>query len=238
MERISFSYLVSLAIKNIKVLIITALCFAIGTTAYCLVFEKPTYTATSQLMVATSSVALDKYTDGGGIQNADISASLNLAVTTKEILQSDGLLNRLASRMNNIYTCEELKSRQSITRHSEAALLLRISFTASSKAEAMGIANQYIALAPDYIKEFIPSAHLVPVEARSVTKTAGFDLRDIFYMTAFGFILAYLFMLIKEAKSPVICDEYKLVNNFDLDVIGCVPQYSNPCNSDDEEDNK
>ncbi len=236
MERITFSYLVSLALKNIKVLIITALCFAIGTTAYCLVFEKPTYTATSQLMVATSGVALDKYTDGGGIQNSDISASLNLAVTTKELLQSDELLSSLAKKMNNIYSCEDLKSRQSITRYSEAALLLRISFTASSKAEAIAIANEYIKLAPAFVREFIPSAYLVPIEASSVTKTAGFSVRDIFYMTAFGIILAYLVLLVKEAKSPVIRDEYKLLNNFEVDIIGSVPQFSLGCKPDNDKE--
>lgn len=231
MEELSLSYLIKLAFKNIKVLIITALCVAVASTTLGFLLLRPTYTATHELMVSTQPFA-DPDNISGGLNNADIIASLNIAVTTQELLQSDGLLNQLAEKLGNGYTAEQLKDRQTITRSSESALIFEVSFLGASEEESVNITSEYMQLAPGFVKEFIPSAHLVPIDPSSIKENASFGLKEIFAITAFGVALAYMIILFKEQNTPIIRDEYKFVNNFDLEIIGRVPQYSLTGDSD------
>ena len=140
--------LVRIALKNILVLIIAAVVFAVATFTYCEFVTLPVYSASGSLIV-TNGTIIDEYAERDTLQNTDIVASKNISDTIIDVLSTKGIYKSLANSIDNKYTYGNLISRSRISKSDNNSLAIKISFTANNSREAVELVNSYLQLAPD-----------------------------------------------------------------------------------------
>ncbi len=234
MNNISLISLLKLALKHIYVLILAGVVFAAVAFSYCKFVAVPKYSATGSILVTNGSMINNTQspdtssTSSKNVSYTDINASLQLADTINDILNTNDIYKELSNEDGNRYTYTNLKSRSSVRRRSTDSLFIDITFTASTPEEALRLANKFLNLTPEYVKEYIPSANAAV--ATQPDKAAKTYPRTSLYTLAAGLcgvILAYAVVYIVSLTNNSIKDEEDIVNNYDIPVLGNVPDFAN-----------
>lgn len=234
MNNISLISLLKLALKHIYVLILAGVVFAAVAFSYCKFVAVPKYSATGSILVTNGSMINNTQspdtssTSSKNVSYTDINASLQLADTINDILNTNDIYKELSLEDGNRYTYTNLKSRSSVRRRSTDSLFIDITFTASTPEEALRLANKFLNLTPEYVKEYIPSANAAV--ATQPDKAAKTYPRTSLYTLAAGLcgvILAYAVVYIVSLTNNSIKDEEDIVNNYDIPVLGNVPDFAN-----------
>lgn len=236
MNNISLLSLAKLAWKYVYVLIAAAVLCAALAFSYCSFIAVPQYSATGSVLV-TNGAIINSEQEGDTsskktVSTTDISASLYLANTIAEILQTNDIYRELAADTGNEYTYTELKSRVTVNRRSEETMFIDISFVASTPEEAKSLTNSFLELAPDYISEFIPnSTSSVTTKAdQAVLKYPRTGI-TVFVAAVVGALLSYAAIYIISLLNTTIKDEDDIKNNYTLTVIGNIPDFANAASS-------
>lgn len=234
MNNISLISLLKLAFKHIYVLILAGVVFAAVAFSYCKFVAVPKYSATGSILVTNGSMINNTQspdtssTSSKNVSYTDINASLQLADTINDILNTNDIYKELSLEDGNRYTYSNLKNRSSVRRRSTDSLFIDITFTASTPEEALRLANKFLNLTPEYVKEYIPSANAAV--ATQPDKAAKTYPRTSLYTLAAGLcgvILAYAVVYIVSLTNNSIKDEEDIVNNYDIPVLGNVPDFAN-----------
>ena len=131
MERFDLVPIFKMAIKNIFILLLVGILFAVSMFTYCKFFATPKYSATGSLLVTNGAILTDLSTgERSTLNNTDIVASINLVETVSDILNTTGIYQRLAENLDYEYTYKDLMARVSIARKSTDSLFIKISFIA------------------------------------------------------------------------------------------------------------
>lgn len=233
-NNISLISLLKLALKHIYALILAGVVFAAIAFSYCKFVAVPKYSATGSVLVTNGSIINDTQssatssTSSRNISYTDINASLQLADTINDILNTNDIYKELSNEDGNRYTYSNLKSRSSVKRRSTDSLFNDVTFTASTPEEALRLANKFLNLTPDYVKDYIPSANTaIATQPDRAGKT--YPRTSLYTMTAglCGVILAYAVVYIISLTNNSIKDEDDIVNHYDIPVLGNVPDFAN-----------
>lgn len=227
-KTINIMDLVMLAWRRIWIIILAAVVCAAGAFSYCKLFITPSYSATASILVTNGAVttSYDETTDK--VSGSDISASLYLAYTVVDILNTPDIYKKVADSMGNGYEYQNLMSRSSVARRSEETLFVDVTFTSTDPKEAMRIANKYVEVACEYIPEFIPSSRaMIASTAIKSVMTYPRTMMTTAVAGLVGAVASYIILFIIESLNRSIKGEEDFTANFDVPLLGAVPDFEN-----------
>lgn len=233
MKNISLFALVEIALKHIFIIIAAAMILAVGTFCYCEFVAVPQYSATGSIMVTNGGIVSvdtykeDEFGEEENLNNTDIQASLSFANTVTDILNTNGIFKELSAELDGRYSYSQLKSFSSISRRNNNTLFIDISFSATSREEAITLVNEYLKLVPEYINSFVPKT---AVTATSTADTAGKIYPRTLISSAIGGIvgaaIAYAIIFLIYCANTVIKGEEDFRDRFDLPILGSIPDFA------------
>ena len=116
----------------------------------------------------------------------------------------------------------------SIARRSEDTLFVDITFSSTDPKEAMRIANKFAEISCEYIPGFIPSARAnVASTAIKSIMTYPRTLMTTGVAGVIGAVAAYIVVFIIESMNRAIKGEEDFTSNFDVPLLGAVPDFEN-----------
>ena len=98
MNNLSLYHLFRLLLKNVFVIILTAAVFGVSAFSYCKYFVDEKFAATGSVLV-TNGAILYETENSDSIQSSDITASINLLTTIKDILSTTDIYKKLAEEL-------------------------------------------------------------------------------------------------------------------------------------------
>lgn len=227
-KTINIMDLVMLALRHIWIIVLAAVIFAAGAFSYCKFFITPSYSAKASILVTNGAVITSYAETTDKISGSDISASLYLSYTVVDILNTPDIYKKVADQLGKDYNYQGLMGCSSIARRSEETLFIDVTFSSTDPKEAMRIANKFVEVACGYIPEFIPSAR---ANVASTAIKASMTYPRTFMTTGVagvvGAVAAYIVLFIIESMNRAIKGEEDFTNNFDVPLLGAVPDFEN-----------
>lgn len=227
MNEISLSTILRMLLHRLWAIILATVLCATLAFSYCKFLVTPVYQTKASIIVTNGAIITSTDFDST-ISNTDLAASLYLIETTIDILKSPKIYQELSNAMNNKYSYKSLSNSFSISRRSDDSLFVDIAFKSTSSKEAIEIVNTFTELSDDYICEVIPTATVVPMSyADSAVVVSP---RIIFTTIIFGFIgaiIASVLVVIISTLDKAIKGEEDFKTNFDIPVLGAVPDFDN-----------
>ncbi len=230
MKGLTLFSLIKIAINHIFVLILAAAVFGGATFAFCKFAATPVYTATGSVLV-TNGAILENPEDGKNLENTDVAASINMVDTILDILKTNGIYKNLSDNLGDKYTHNLLSSKANIERRGNTSLFIDVSFSASTREEAVLLVNEYLKLAPEYINTYIPGVDSVAVtSADSASQVFPKTIVFTFLAAVAGAFLSFLIILMIYSTNTVIRNEDDFSERFDIEVLGSIPDFSSARN--------
>ncbi len=227
-KTINIMDLVMLAWRRIWIIVLAAVVFAVAAFGYCKIFLTPSYSATASILVTNGAVTTSYDETTGKIASSDISASLYLAYTVVDILNTPDIYKKVADQLGKDYSYQSLMGSSSIARRSEETLFIDITFSSTDPKEAMRMSNKFAEISCDYIPGFIPSARAnVASTAIKSVMTYPRTLMTTGVAGVLGAVVAYIVVFIIESMNRAIKGEEDFANNFDVPLLGAVPDFEN-----------
>ena len=218
--------LVMLAWRRIWVLIVAALVCATVAFGYCKLLVTPAYSAKASIIATNGAVTV--YNDKSTVSASDLSASLYLAETVIDILKTPNIYKDVADKLGKSYNYQDLMSMASVERRGEDTLFIDVTFSSTDPKEAMRIANKFVETSCEYIPEYIPhSVAKVASTAIKASKTYPRTMVTTALAGIMGAVLAYAVIFIVESTNRAIKGEEDFANNFDVPLLGAVPDFEN-----------
>lgn len=227
-KTINIMDLVMLAWRRIWVIILAAIVFASAAFSYCKFLLTPSYSATASILVTNGAVITSYAETTDKISGSDISASLYLAYTVVDILNTPDIYKKVADQLGKEYSYQGLMGASSVARRSDDTLFIDITFSSTDPKEAMRIANKFVEIACNYIPEFIPSARAnVASTAIKAAMTYPRTMMTTGVAGVVGAVAAYVILFIIESMNRAIKGEEDFTSNFDVPLLGAVPDFEN-----------
>lgn len=230
MKEISLIYLLDLAWKRIFALLVAMFIFATGAWAYCYYFATEYYTATSSILLTNGGtlIVTGEIIDGQSINNADISASINLMKTYVDYLNEPKIYRTLkeeiSGKVEQNYSWSSLKDMAKIRVRSDQSLFIDISFTATTPELAIYLTNEFTNLVPDYLEDTFSYATVnITSTAETAPKTQPRTLMTTFVFAIIGVVLCYAVVLIIDLQDQALSGEEDYSSSFDIPLLGSVP---------------
>lgn len=202
------------------VLLISAVFFAAGF-FYSDRFITPKYTATCMIYVNNTFA---EYNPNYAIQNSELTAAQSLVDTYIVILETPATLQAIREKSGLDYTTEELKSMIKAEAENETEIF-KAKVTSTIPYESIKIANTITEVLPDRISEVVDGSSVRTVQkAYRAPKTSPARKKWALVCGFLGFLLACLFIIIKELRDDNIYDEdyiYSVVD--DIPVLANIP---------------
>lgn len=226
MNNLSLYHLFRLLLKNVFVIILTAAVFGVSAFSYCKYFVDEKFAATGSVLV-TNGAILYETENSDSIQSSDITASINLLTTIKDILSTTDIYKKLAEELGGQYTYSQLKSYATVTKREDHSLFIDVRFETSNKEETVRITNTFLKLAPDYISKFIPhSASTAVTMADNAYKTSPKTTSTTFSAILIGAVLCYVIIYLISLNNVTIQSEEDFKDHYDIPVLGNIPDFS------------
>lgn len=219
--------LVRIALKHIFLLIAAAVIFGAVVFGYFEFLVDPRYSATSSILVTNGALIVDKdgTYDSNSFENADIVASINIANTVCDILETNNVFKSLAEEYDNKYTYRQLRGMATVEKRDSNSLFIDVSFTTGDPELSKELANAYLKIAPDHITGYFPSASTATNEAEDASKVFPNSFVFAFAAAVFGAALTFVIILLVYSSNTVIQDEEDFNERFNVPVLGSVPDF-------------
>ena len=225
-KTINIMDLVMLAWRRIWIIILAAVICAVAVFSYCKFFVTPSYSATASIIATNGAVTV--YSDKSTVSASDLSASLYLAETVIDILKTPDIYKAVADQLGDEYNYQGLMGQTTVVRRGEDTLFIDVSFTSTDPKEAMRVANKFVEVSCEYVPEFIPhSVAKVAATAIKAVKTHPRTLRNTAIAGIAGAVAAYIVVFIIESTNRSIKGEEDFTSNFDVPLLGSVPDFEN-----------
>ena len=234
MNEISLSYLLKLALRRLWILIVAGVVFGSATFAYLSIAVTPQYKAFGNIIVTNGAIITQEEENRNNsinVSGADISASLNIADTIVDLLKTPDIYKKLETELletelNNRYSYSSLQGMASVAKRNEDTLFIDVSFTGTDPDDLITITNKFLDLTPSYVSEFIEGAKgKVATYAEGSAKIYPRTLFSTMIMTALGFAIAYVIVLIVDMLDHAIKSEDDFRSRFDLPILGTIPDF-------------
>ncbi len=242
--------LFNIFLKNIFIILLSAIIFAVSAFIYCENFTTKKFKAQCEILVTNGSLITPENgdgteienenidpenptsTDGDKILNTDVAASINLAPTIIKFLHTDGIYREFAIYLEeeanfNKYSYKQLRNAASIAEGDEKALLLSISFELNSTEDAIFVANRFLDFAPDYIESKIAGCSVLPDPyCDSAVQTAPQTFTTVLVAAVIGALLCYVVVFLVTILNSTITSEEDFSARYNIPVVGNIPDFS------------
>lgn len=231
MNNFSIYHVMRLLVKNLLVIILSALIFAIGAFSYCKLLAQEKFVANGAVLVTNGGIVGNSYINntpinGQTVNNSDITASINLLDTIRDILSTNDIYMQLAEELDGKYTHSQLKSFATISKSTDYSLFINVRFETNDPKEAIVITKTFLKLAPAYITKFIPnSAANVTLPDRAV-KTSPQTTKTTVLAAFIGAFLAFAVFYIISLTNTTIKGEEDFKEYFNVPVLGDIPDFN------------
>lgn len=227
-KSINITDLLMLAWHRLWIIVLSAVCCAAIVFTYCKFFVIPRCSSTASIIVTNGAVTTSFNETSDKVSGSDISASLYLAYTVVDILNTPDIYKKVADQLGDGYEYQNLMGRSSVARRTEDTLFIDVTFSSTDPKEAMRIANKFVEISCEYIPEFIPSARaMVASTAIKATKTYPRTMTSTFVAGVVGAVAAYAIVFIIELMNRSIKGEDDFTANFEVPLLGSVPDFEN-----------
>lgn len=232
MNDISLSYLVKLALKKLWFLLIAAVIFGGCTFCYCNFLTKPIYKASGSLLVTngaliSNSTNASYQSSSSKIAGTDIVASLNLADTIKDILNTPDIFKELSEATGGKYSYRTLMSSSTVARRSDTTLFIDISFSTGSRKDSVELVNKFLELAPTYISKSLPDSNSsITTTADNAVKTYPRTAFSTLTAALIGAVVAFVIVFIIDSTDHALKGDKDFTENFSIPLLGTVPDFA------------
>ena len=225
-KTINIMDLLMIAWRHVWIIVLSAVIVAAGAFSYCKFLVTPSYSATASIIVTNGAVTV--YSDKSTVSASDISASLYLSYTVVDILKTPDIYKAVADQLGKDYQYQSIMNRTSVARRHDDTLFIDVTFTSTDPKEAMRIANKFVEISCEYIPEFVPHAVAkVASTAIKASKTYPKTTTTTAVAGVVGAALAYVTLFIIESTNRAIKGEEDFTNNFEVPLLGAVPDFEN-----------
>jgi len=179
------------------------------------------YTATATMYVYSTNTN-NASTD---ITSSQLTASQKLISTCGVIMKSNIIMTKVAESIGNKYTVGQLKSMFSSASVNETEVI-RISITCTDAADAQNIANAMIDIAPTEILNILKGGTVSKMDSAVLPSAPSSPNTKINVIIGFlfGVFLSLAIVVLIELLDNRIKSEQDLINNFNLPIIGIIPE--------------
>lgn len=204
------------------IMLTVAVVFAIVTFGYSKFFIPKTYTSHVKLYVETSKKGESSYND-----LSSYNLATNLVNTYIEMLQTNNFYEKVASNLDNKYTPSQIGSMVKFSNESETEVFTA-SIAAKSPTEAKIIADSVANVAPSVISALEDSATLKIVDNATIPAypTSPNVTKNTLLAFALGFILALIYVFVKEALDIKIKYNQDMLEIENIPILAAVPDFS------------
>ena len=251
-NNITSKELFNIFLKNIIIIIISAVICASGAYIYCEKFTDAKFMAQGDILVtngginSTTSEPIDgtnENTSGNNttsgdsaVGNTDVVASINLLPTIRSILKGNGVYKDfavyLSENSNYKYNYKTLKAAATVAEGDQHSLFLTVSFELGSSSEAIDITNHFLRFAPAYIEAKIQGCRVeADPECDSSVQTAPRTMSTAFIAAVFGAALCYVIVFLVTILNSTIQSDEDFSARYNIPVVGNIPDFSISHNS-------
>ena len=253
MNNITSRELFNIFLKNIIIIILSAVICASGAYIYCENFANEKFLAQGDILFTNGGIngsndpedtinpdkTLPENNSSnnesgaadGPVNNTDVSASINLMHTIRGIFKGVGIYREfetyLSEHSNYNINYKVLKSAAKVSNEEDYSLLLTISFELSSANEARDITNHFLKFAPEYIEKKLPGVIADPdEECDTPVQTAPRTLSTVSIAAVLGVVLSYTIAFLITIFNSTIKSDEDFSARYNIPVIGNIPDFS------------
>ena len=221
-EKIDLKEMLKMFMANIKIIIASAVIFAMVFFVYNEIMVAPRYSASVSLYLNNTD---DSVRSEDKVLGTDISTSQMLIPSCIEIVKSNRMLNKVAETDGLDYTAKEIGGMVSVSSVEETEIL-RISVRSTSPENATKLANTFAKVAPSVITKIIgaTSVNVIDYAIYNPNPINKNKVKNIMMGMLVGIVLACAFILIRELLDVRIKNESDIEKLFDHPVLGVIPK--------------
>jgi capsular polysaccharide biosynthesis protein len=209
--------------RGLWIMLACAIVFGALAFGYSSLFIHKTYTSTVKLYVKTSNV-------GEGYQAlSSFNFASNKVNTYIEMLDSNNFREKLSDNLDNKYTAVELKKMVSFSRSDdENTEVFSSTIKASSPTEAKVIADSVADIAPGIMSGLDDDTELKIVDNATIPTAPSSPnvMKNTLFAFAGGFVLALIFVFIREALDNKIKYNTELSEINGIPVLSAIPDFN------------
>ena len=221
--------LLDLLLKNLLLIILSAIICAAGAFVYCEKFTDEKFASSGSILLTNGGLITDE--DGKPVENSQIAASVNLLPTIKKLLASPDIYETVAKQFNNKYTAGQLMGAMRLSDPEEHSLVLDISFVLSSKEDVPAVTNAFLEAASKYMASLIEGTRIyVTAPASGAYKIAPQTAKTTVVGFVLGGLLCYAIAFIIFILNVTIKSDDDFSAHYEVPVLGNIPDFDTKSN--------
>ncbi len=253
MNSITSRDLFNIFLKNIFIILLSAIIFSVGAYVYCENFTDKKFMAQGEILVTNGNIGdkddsedeiIDDSTEStpestpettvpnsGPVNNTDIAASINLLPTVRSMLTGSGIYKEFANYLNTEteynYSYSQLKAAAKVDQTEKQSFYIGISFELGSREDAIAITNHFLEFVPSYFEGKIHGSRVSTTpDCDTAVQTAPRTMSTVALAAIVGVVLSYgVVFLISILNSTIKSDE-DFSARYNIPVIGNIPDFS------------
>ncbi len=233
MNEFSIYHIFRLVVKNFLVIFLCAILLGVATFCYCEFKLEERYSASGSIIVTNGGMLEElpsdsQYVGGDKINNSDITASINMLNTVKDLLSSkDSIYKKLSDKLDGKYSAAQLKRLVTISTRDDYSLFIDIKFELNDETEVVKITNMFLELTPDGIKDVLPySRTSIVTLSTGARKTYPRTLSSTAIAMIIGALLAFVVFYIISLFNTTIKSEEDFKERYNIPVVGDIPDFA------------
>ncbi|MBR2977901.1 MAG: hypothetical protein IKC50_06510 [Oscillospiraceae bacterium] len=223
-QEINIRKLINTAVRNMHWIILTALVCGIVVWLYSSFMMTPMYTSTATLYTHNAAVNLPD-SNRQTVNYTELYAAEALSGPYIAILTSDSLLNKTI-RSLHLEDVSAASLRKSLSIATDDKLVVTVSLSRTDPKEAQAILDRLLHFYPDEISRVVHSGGSEVIDGASLPKHPSSPnvVRNTVIGTFVGLLLALAYCILYSLVNDVVTDEETLANDFEIPVLGAIPQ--------------
>ena len=222
--------ILKVVLRRIWLILIVGVLCAVIAYIYCSMLATPTYQAKSSIIGSNGNIATDAdstlITSNGSVAAGDLSASLSLTDTyvymlTKMPTESENFINKL----NDAGLVDYFNNASVNISAREDTLIIDIAVVSTDREVAKQIANIYAECSSEFIEGYNVGMIKELSKARSTTQVSPQTFIATALACILGIFVTSLILIFLAISDRTINGEDDLKNNYDIPILGVVPDF-------------
>lgn len=235
MQKLSISYLFTLAWKRLWIIAIVSVIFASAAFSYFKFVVAPKYQATTSIYVTNGRIIRDDESEdnnnnnsSNGIDSSNINSSLGIAYTVIDVLSNHDVYDELSNQLGGSISSQRLMGMVRISRPEDSrSMLLKINVVSPDGNEAIYIANKFAIVCQDFIPKNVGDGIKVyiPTTANSFYKVYPTTFNNTILAALIGAIATYVICFLFDFFDQSIRGEAEFIEKYDIPLLGTIPDF-------------
>ena len=229
----SIYHIFRLIVKNFLVIFLAAVVFGVGTFCYCEFKLEERYSAKGSIVVTNGGLLEgdktdSQYLDSNKVNNSDITASINLLDTVKDLLASnDNIYEQLSEKLDGKYSAAQLKNCVTIATRDDYSLFIDVKFEMNNPNDVPKVTNMFLELTPECVSSVIPNSRTsVITKSTQAVKTYPRTASSTAIAMIIGAILAFVVVYVISLFNTTIQSEEEFKDRYNIPVLGDIPDFA------------